>query len=86
MEMVEESPAKPAAARESAVHHPTGESTDALLQKILVRDEPIKVDKDEKAVLVGSTWRMGEEGLQTFVIEAIISATISRLKAFEDKE
>lgn len=33
MGMAEESPAKLAAARESAVHHPTGDSTDALLLK-----------------------------------------------------
>jgi hypothetical protein len=63
-----------AAARESGVHT-TEEGkatsvTDALLQKILVGDEPVKVDVSK---LLSATWRMQVDDLRTVVTTAIVS-------------
>ena len=63
-----------AAARESGVHTTeegkATSATDALLQKILVGDEPVKVDVRK---LLSATWRMEADDLRTVVTTAIMS-------------
>ena len=72
-----------AAARESGVHTTeegkATSATDALLRKILVGDEPVKVDVSKTGELLSATWKMHADDLRQLVTTAIVS----RLKTIE---